>query len=248
MPFKEIKNKKIFYNITGSGFPLIMLHDGFYNTISWEPVRNKLAEYFTVIDYDRFGYGKSDLYSGPIVGDLLEIYSAELLDFSKSLNLDEFYLCGHCLGGAIALIFAKKHPQNVKKIVAESVGFYSDLKILMKSDWTFRPFPEIDKKLKKDLIHMNGEEYAVKFWNILRDYKSSYIMSENYNILKQMKKIQCPVFLIYGDRDIYFDIEHAGTAYKKFKNARLWVVPETSHTPHWEKKDDFVNNVVSFLL
>jgi pimeloyl-ACP methyl ester carboxylesterase len=247
MPIIKINNKKIYYNIQGNGPYLILLHDGFYNTTSWDSVRDKLSKYFTVIDYDRFGYGKSDKFSEKIQNDIINLYVEELEAIVNKLKLKKFYLCGHCLGGAIALIYAVRNPDKVLKIIAESVGYFSDKKILIKSDMTFRPFEMINEKLKKALIKMNGNEYAKKFWEIISDYNLSYIMSDNYNILNEIKKINCPVFIINGDRDIYFDVDHPLKAYKIIKKSILWIVPDTNHIPHIEKKDDFINNLIRFI-
>ena len=247
MPIIKVNNKNIYYNIQGNGDPLILLHDGFYNTTSWDPVREKLSKYFTVIDYDRFGYGKSDKLTKKIKDDLIDLYVKELEIIVNKLNLKKFYLCGHCLGGAIALIYTIRNPEKVYKIIAESVGYFSDKKILVKVDFTFCPFDMINKKLKKILIKMNGEKYARKFWEIISDYDLTYIMSDNYNILNEVKKIKCPVLIINGDHDIYFDVEHPIKAFKTIKNSKLWIVPDTNHIPHIEKKEEFINNVIKFI-
>jgi pimeloyl-ACP methyl ester carboxylesterase len=247
MPFLEINGKNIYYNINGEGENLILLHDGFFNTASWDGVRKELAKHFRVIDYDRFGYGKSDHYTEKFDGDIIGFYADELERFTDELGLEKFNLCGHCLGGAIALVYAASHPERVGKIIAESVGYFSDLKLLMKSDITFKPFSEMHKPLKKNLIKMNGEEYAGFFWECIYEYKKSYIMAEDYSILNEVKKVESPVLIINGDRDFYFDVEHPLKAYKTFKNAELWIVPRCGHTPHIEKKDDFVRNTVNFL-
>ena len=247
MPIIKINNKNIYYNIQGKGETLILLHDGFYNTTSWDSVRNELSKHFTVMDYDRFGYGKSDKFTKKIKKDLIDLYVEELEIIVKKLNLKKFYICGHCLGGAIALIYTVRNPEKVYKIIAESVGYFSDKKILVKSDLTFKPFDMINEHLKKNLIKMNGEEYARKFWEIISDYDLTYIMSESYNILNEVKKIKCPVFIINGDRDIYFEVEHSIMAFKTIKNSTLWIVPDTNHIPHIEKKEDFINNVIKFI-
>src|SRR5271157_930269 len=98
MPFIKINNKSIHYNINGSGEYLLLLHDGFYNTTSWNSVRDKLSKHFTVIDYDRFGYGKSDRYTEKFNGHLINLYVEELKELVEKLALDKFHICGHCLG------------------------------------------------------------------------------------------------------------------------------------------------------
>ena len=247
MPHININSNKIHYNIRGEGSPLILLHDGFYNTTSWDSVRKELSKHYLVIDYDRFGYGESDRYTKSMTENLIDINVNELEILLESLNLDKVYLCGHCLGGAVAVRYTLNHPDKVIKLIAESTGFFWDHKLGIKSDWTFKPFDMIDPALKKDLVSMNGEEYARKFWEIISNYKNAYIMSEDYDILHELKNIGCPTFLISGDRDFYFDIEHTLKAFKKIKTCELWVVPNTGHTPHKEAKEEFVVNVVKFL-
>jgi pimeloyl-ACP methyl ester carboxylesterase len=178
---------------------------------------------------------------------LINFYVEELKTLVEKLGLDKFHICGHCLGGAIALCYAAENPGKIIKIVAESVGYFSDYKLLMKSDMTFKPYGQIDSRLKNDLIKMNGKDYAEKFWNYIYEYKKTYIMAEDYSILDRIKKMESPALVINGDRDFYFDVEHPVTAFRTFKNANLWIVPDTGHAPHITREDDFVKNVVRFL-
>ncbi|MBN2546118.1 MAG: alpha/beta hydrolase [Spirochaetes bacterium] len=248
MGFIEINDKRIFYNLTGKGDKLVLLHDGFFSSMSWDSVRDKFSEKFYLLDYDRFGYGKSDKFNTLLNEDIIDKGVEELFLITKSLKFNKFSLLGHCLGGAIAILFAIKYPEKVDKLILESTGFFSDPKILVKSDWTFKPFKQINVKLKNKLVKMHGEEYAEKFWDTIRNHDISYIMNQNYNILNELKKIDCPVLLINGDRDFYFDIDHTLGAYKKLKNSKLWIVPGCNHVPHIEKKEHFIMNVYEFLV
>ncbi|OHD76158.1 MAG: hypothetical protein A2355_01955, partial [Spirochaetes bacterium RIFOXYB1_FULL_32_8] len=203
------------YNITGTGEAVIFLHNGFYSTETWNNIRNEISSQYKMIDYNRFGYGKSDHFNTFLKEDIIENGIAELKEFIEKLELDRFFLCGHCLGGAIALLYAARNPEKVIKVISESTGFFSDHKLLLKSDLTFRNFDEIDNNLRTSLINMHGYDYSKEFWKILCNYHNGYIMKESYNILDEVKKIKCPVLLINGDRDFYFDINHVALAYKK---------------------------------
>lgn len=248
MAIIKLQGKDINYNVKGRGYPVIFLHNGFYSTATWDTVRDDFAGNFKVIDYDRFGYGNSDKYETGLEGDIVEEGVKELSCFIEELGLDTVMLCGHCLGGAIALSYAYHNPHKVTKIVAESVGYFSDYKLLVKSDWTFQKYDEIHPALRNYLIEMHGNEYSKKIWGILCDYKDGYIMNEDYSMLDKLKKITCPVLVINGDRDFYFDVKHALAGYKKLKNARLWIVPDTGHDVHVESKKYFIDVVTDFLL
>jgi len=247
MPFVEVNDKNIHYNITGKGDYVILLHNGFYSTETWDCVREELSKDFTVIDYDRYGYGKSDKFIKMLDGDIIKNYVYELESFVNKLNLKSFHLCGHCLGGAISLFYAINNPDRVKKIIAESVGYYTDFKITVKSDWTFQSYDKMDNKLRESLQKMHGLEYSRLFWELLCDYKNGYIMKEDYDILDDIKKVKNSVLIINGDNDFYFGLDQPIKAFKKIKNANLWVVPNTGHDVHIENSEMFIYNIRKFL-
>jgi pimeloyl-ACP methyl ester carboxylesterase len=246
MPFIDIHGKNIRYNRAGKGETIIFLHNGFYSTDTWNGVRKAFAKHFKIIDYDRFGYGKSDKLTR-IDFDIIDEGVSELEQLTEKLGLHEFYLCGHCLGGAIALKYALKHPRKVKKIIAESVGYCGSERLLVKTDWTFQPWDAMDKNLREKLKKMHGEKYSKEFWNIIREYRRTYIMSIDYNILDEIKNIKCPVLIMNGDRDFYFEVEHALQAFRKMKRAELWILNRVGHDPHTEAKKEFIDTVIKFL-
>lgn len=247
MPYIDINNYKIHYNIKGEGYPLILLHDGFYGTETWDSVRDELAKKFMVIDYDRYGYGKSTHIEN-FDKEMIEFGVKELEEFVNKLGLKDFYLCGHCLGGAIAIHYYLSNSEKVKKLILESVGLYSDDLIQDKCDWVFKPFEDLNLDFKEILIKMHGGAiYSKLLWNIIREDKKSYIMNREYDIREKVKKIKIPVFFIYGDSDFYFDIDHATYGFKLLRNSKLWISPSTNHIVHIEKSKQFLENVIEFL-
>lgn len=250
MPFLSIQKRNIFYNDTGAGEPLILLHNGFYSTKTWDPVRARLAERFRVLDYDRFGYGKSDHLDGDVLDcDIIEESAKELEGFLDALGIERAHLAGHCLGGAAALMFASRNKNRVGRIVVSSVGFFGSARSILQTDMTFVPFDRIDEGLRKRLKDMHGEDYAPHLWTALSEHRGSYIMSDTYDLRAEVRKVRCPMLIINGDRDFYFDVEHPASIFKKMRRtARLWIVPGCGHDVHMEKPDDFVQNVLSFLL
>ena len=190
MPYVDINDYKVYYNITGSGEVLILLHDGFYGTETWDSVRDELAKRFMVIDYDRYGYGKSS-HIKTFDKEIIEFSVKELEEFVEKLQLKSFYLCGHCLGGAIAIFYYLNNKDKVKKLILESTGLYSDDLIQDKCDWVFKPFEDLDVNFRNTLIKMHGDAiYSKTLWNIIREDKKSYIMNRNYDIRDKIKSLE----------------------------------------------------------
>ena len=249
MPYLSISGQQIYYNDTGDGAPLVLLHNGFYSSATWDPVRAELAKTYRVIDYDRLGYGRSSHYTElPNEVDVIDAGVAELEAVLDSLSLDTVRIVGHCLGGAIALMFAAKYPRRVKRIVAASVGYFGSLRSLISTDMTFVPFERIDAALKRRMAAMHGKAYAETLWSFLRAYKRTYIMNEHYDIRKAVTRIERPLLIVNGDRDFYFEPAHPLSIYQKMrKTAALWIVPHTGHDVHMEKPSLFVDTVSQFL-
>jgi pimeloyl-ACP methyl ester carboxylesterase len=249
MPFVDIEGKRIFYNDSGEGTPVVFLHNGFYSTATWNPVREMFAEHFRVIDYDRFGYGQSTHYPGEkIEGDIVARSVRELSVLVDTLGLNRFHIVGHCLGGAVALLYASRFPDRIRRIVAESVGYFGSLKSLVQTDMTFVPFERIERALRKKMVAMHGEAYTPRLWSLLRNHTQSYIMREDYDIRSEVRQIKAPLFIINGDRDFYFDVEHPIGVYKALRtNATLWIAPGCGHDVHHDIPEEFAANVVRFL-
>ena len=145
----------IFYKKTGNGPVVIFLHNGFYSSLTWDLVRTGFASNFTVIEYDRLGYGRSS-HIESLDYDIVEHGVSELEEFVNELGISDFMLVGHCAGGAIAALYTIKHPEKVKKLVLESVGYYGDIKTLLKTDMTFKKYKAIERSLKNILAEMHG--------------------------------------------------------------------------------------------
>lgn len=249
MPYVEIEGHRIHYHDTGAGRPVILLHNGFYSARSWDPIRGALSGRFRVLAYDRHGYGQSTHFSGETLkGDIVELGVQELTAFADALALEQLDVVGHCLGGAVGLLFAVRHPDRVGKVVAESVGYHGDFSSLIKTDMTFVPFERIEKAIRRKMVAMHGETYSRILWSVLSDHRESYIMSQTYDIRDEVTRLKAPLFIINGDRDFYFDVEHPMQIYKRLrKNARLWIAPNCGHDVHVEAPEAFIRNVMGFL-
>src|SRR5258708_32536763 len=58
--YLAIGSSKIYYEEAGNGEPIILVHDGLVNSMTWDGVWGALAKTYHVVRYDRRGYGLSD--------------------------------------------------------------------------------------------------------------------------------------------------------------------------------------------
>ncbi len=101
----------------GSGPPLILVHDYLASRVVWDDVLPRLAERFRVIAPDLPGFGESEKPSPGRYKYDFDAFSESLVDLVAALGLGRVSLCGHALGGAIALTLAAAHADLVDKLV-----------------------------------------------------------------------------------------------------------------------------------
>lgn len=121
---KEFTLKHGTHNIqvyqSGDGMiPIVLLHGGGLDSamLSWKEVMNALPGDYTAFAVDMLGYGKSDKPDG-MAGELFyEKHLSCLEDVVSQLGLSRFCLSGISLGGAFAIGYALRRPDQVAALI-----------------------------------------------------------------------------------------------------------------------------------
>lgn len=137
-----IRGRKIIYFEEGRGFPFLMIH-------GWGPRSGEQFFQFQEI-LSRQGYrvilpilpGFEENGNGNS-GDStsrwgMQEYLACISDFIESLDLKEFFLLGHSLGGAIAIRLAVLYPRKIRILVLLSPGIIMSARSSSWKWWVFR--------------------------------------------------------------------------------------------------------------
>lgn len=95
------------YELAGEGSPLVLIHGWTHDMRSWDLQARALQRHFTVLRYDRRGWGGSgghpDVTMDPV----------DLNSLMESLGVESAYVVGHSQGAEVALRFALAHPERV---------------------------------------------------------------------------------------------------------------------------------------
>lgn len=114
--FATINGLKIYYEESGKGMPVILLHHFFATASQWKTYVPELAKKYRVIAVDLPGHGRSDYMDTTKVflHKKATEYIIGLIDF---LKLDSVNLMGASAGGSITLHLATLRPDLVKSAV-----------------------------------------------------------------------------------------------------------------------------------
>lgn len=91
----------------GTGTAIVFVHADFVDGRMWDGVRSFLSDQYHTVAYDKLGYGRSDVATGPVVR------RRELATVVDALGLSAFHLVGCSNGGLQALDFTLEHPERV---------------------------------------------------------------------------------------------------------------------------------------
>ncbi|HLK38725.1 MAG TPA: alpha/beta hydrolase [Polyangiaceae bacterium] len=101
----------------GSGPPLVLLHDYLASRVAWEDVLPRLSERFRIVAPDLPGFGESEKPPASRYRYDFDAFCESIVDLVAAVGLGRVSLCGHAMGGAIALTVAAAHPHVVDKLV-----------------------------------------------------------------------------------------------------------------------------------
>jgi pimeloyl-ACP methyl ester carboxylesterase len=111
------RGARVRFSEAGEGRPLVLLHDYLASRVAWEDVVPRLAEHFRVIVPDLPGFGESEKPPPGRYRYDFDGFAESIVDLLAAIGLGRVSICGHAMGGAVALKLAATHPHVVEKLV-----------------------------------------------------------------------------------------------------------------------------------
>ena len=112
------------YKISGNGKEtLVLLHGFMENLLIWEDMEPYLSKDFTLVKIDLPGHGLSKIY-GEV--HTMELMAEEVKKVTDKLQLKNFHLLGHSMGGYASLAFAEKFPEVLKSMTLFFSTYFPD--------------------------------------------------------------------------------------------------------------------------
>jgi pimeloyl-ACP methyl ester carboxylesterase len=115
--FLEVAGLKLHYQDYGTAgkVPMLCVHGGAASGHWFDFVAGDFNSEHHVYSIDQRGHGDSAW--APTPDYTYERYAADVDEFAAKLDLRDFVLIGHSMGGAVALTYAALHPGRVARLV-----------------------------------------------------------------------------------------------------------------------------------
>lgn len=150
---------KLFYEKTGHGTPLIMLHGNGEDHTIFNKAISILKKHYTVYAIDSRNHGKSDTAGELHYKDMAD----DIYDFITILNIKKPIIYGFSDGGIIALILAVKHQDILSRIIVSGVNTKPDgLKAIHRLTYKISYFFTKSKRIKMMLTEPNITDDMLK--------------------------------------------------------------------------------------
>ncbi|WP_075995246.1 alpha/beta fold hydrolase [Salaquimonas pukyongi] len=232
----EVNGMTLYYEVSGEGDPLIVLHGAYMNIPSMGEIIPMLAETHRVYALEFQGHGRTTDLDRPITYPNL---AGDVAAFMDAAGIEKADVFGYSMGAAAGLRLAIDYPEKVDQLVAASVAY--DFEGWQPAFRDFVPQMNVEMFLKMP--------FAAEYRELAADPDGFPALVEKLIALEHepmawgeaVKALEIPVLIITGDADVA-TLEHTismfrllgggvmGDMGQPLPESRLAVMPATSHT------------------
>ena len=186
MPTAKINGINIYYEVHGTGFPLVFAYGIGGNTTEWEPQIPEFSQSYRFIEWDPRGHAQSE---SPTNADQYtqEEFAQDLEGLLDYLGIDQAYVGGLSMGVGISTRFTILHPERVAALL-----------IFDSSSASALGTPPENRRIRKEIIRLTETEgmltvaeYAMK--NNPNISQPTSLGKEQENLIRQMYLALNPV-------------------------------------------------------
>lgn len=263
MPTVTANGVELYYELHGDGDEVIVLNNGVIaNTGTWANQLPSLTPHFRVLLYDMRGQGQSQKWAEGDPDYTWEAHADDLAALLDALSIEQAHIGGISYGGELTLVFALRHPDRCKKLVAaDSVSHVEPQLQAIIESWILAAQTGDHEYFYRSTWFWNfSEAFFNTAYELLLsridaakalDLPSVIQLCRCFNRLKitdQLGQIDRPTCVIVGERDILKPVHYSRTIAAAIPGAELHILPGAGHTSFWEKPGEFNSAILGFLL
>lgn len=246
---------QLHYTTMGTGTKtLVLVHGWQVSSAIWNLVTAELSSKYRLIIIDLRGAGASNAASGPYT---VEQHSADIFSLVQSLELKNFVLVGHSMGGAIAQRFAADHSDLLAGLIVIASVPASGLELPPDYQAFFRSAAGNRNQTEALWNVFIANPLPAETFNMLLD-SSMTVKPEaclegfdswrQLNFADEVKRIKTPTLVIApaADNPMTPDFLREKIV-ELIPNSRLTIIEKTSHYAQLEQPQELVRLITNFV-
>lgn len=260
MPTLATSGASIFFEVTGTGAPLVLLHGLGASSADWAPHVLELSKQFRVITVDLRGCGQSVDLQAPHGPFTMTQLASDVSAVLTHLQATPAHLVGWSLGGMVAFELACAAPQLVASMVIVNSGpdwrpksALQRLAVQLRGSVTALLGPKpmarvIARKLfpRPDQAALREQHVERMGRNDKRTYASLLAAFVGWSVADRLLSLDLPTLAVASDGD-YTSVASKEAWVRQMPKGELLVVPDSRHALPFESPARF-NAIVSTFV
>jgi len=244
--------------------PMLCVHGGAAHAHWFDFVAAGFKSAYHVRALDQRGHGESAWAGSPAY--TYQHYAADLAEVVEKLDLHDFVLIGHSMGGMVSLVYAATYPGRVGKLIvvdttmrmgeerisamrqrgSQEGSKYTSREELIARYRLLPPGTQAAPEVLHHLAQQAGRQFGDGTWRHKFD-RNVYAMRESLDGLPLWGRIAIPALLVKGGLSQRITPEIAAEVQARCPHVRLAEVPHSDHHVTLDNPPAFVNAVMAFL-
>jgi len=161
------------------------------------------------------------------------------------INLDQFYLLGHSFGGALAMLYALKHPEKIKKLILYNPAIIREKNLKIKiSLFLSKIFKFFKKIIPQKIFYFLKKAYykfivqSYDYFNADENLKKTFSNIVKVDLRNLAKDLKVKTILLWSKNDKFTPLRHGKILKNLIPGAELIVI-DGGHSFHKEKPEEF---------
>lgn len=239
-----VNGKLVSYDDAGKGEVIVFVHGWLDSKKTFEPLIKLLSKDYRCVALDLPNFGASEQAE-----DIISIddYAEFIAEFIKKLEIKDYILLGHSMGGQIIIRGTSKGVLKPKKVVLiASAGLRNKqafrkkmLKIGAKVAKHFAT-----AKVKNRFYEKIGSDYSTDLSPLHKKIIASVLSDD---VAQDARRIKCPALLIYGEEDQHTPPWMGEELANLIAGSKLITVSGFNHWVHQQVPDELATRIKDFL-
>lgn len=227
---------------------LVFIHGAGGNWTSWHLQRDYFSRDFNCFVMELPGHGTVQSQGAQEV----KSYALWVRGALDELEVNNPFVIGHSMGGAVTMDLALRFPALPKGLVL--VGTGAKLRVLprildeIKDDFTqavkFICELSFSKGAPKEIVQLAIEEIMKTSPDVLQ---GDFSACERFDIMNEVEGINSPTLIICGDQDALTPVKYSRYLAERISGSRLEVIEGAGHMVMLERPEQFNKKVEAFV-